>query len=216
MIRKRIFIATVLAMAVLSACQPDSRQSVQNPGDPASVQATARDASLAANVSDQRLLNAAAEPEQWLSVGGTYEERHYSSLTEINRDNVDQLGLAWYADYDTNLSQQGTPLYIDGVIYVSTAWSKVYAFDARNGTQLWQYDPKTPGEIAAKVCCGIVNRGIAAYEGRIYVGTLDGYLIALDAGTGEEVWRKLTVDQSKQYTVTSAPRVIKGQVLIGN
>ncbi len=102
------------------------------------------------------------------------------------------------------------------MVYVSTAWSKVYAFDARNGELLWQYDPQTSGEIARKVCCGIVNRGIAAYEGKIYLGTLDGFLVAIDAETGEEVWRKLTVNQDEQYTITSAPRIIKGQVLIGN
>jgi glucose dehydrogenase len=78
-----------------------------------------------ANVSDERLVQAAAEPSQWLTYGGTYEEQHYSKLSQITRDNVGQLGLAWFADFDTNLQQEGTPLFIDGVIYVSTAWSKV-------------------------------------------------------------------------------------------
>ena len=170
----------------------------------------------AANVSQQRLLDAENEPGQWMMVGGTYEERHYSPLDEINRDNVSELNLAWYADYDVNLSQQGTPLYIDGVIYVSTAWSMVNAFDARTGELLWHYDPQTNREIVTKVCCGIVNRGIAAYEGKIYLGTLDGYIVAINANTGVEEWRKLTVDPDAQYTITSAPRIIKGQVLIGN
>jgi PQQ-dependent dehydrogenase (methanol/ethanol family) len=221
MIRSRMFTATALALAVLTGCQPDAQESAQtatateeSAAAPAATAAAA--APTTANVTQERLLNAEAEPGQWLMVGGTYEETHYSPLDQINRDNIGQLGLGWYADYDTNLSQQGTPLYVDGVIYVSTAWSKVYAYDARTGQQLWQYDPKTPKEIAIKVCCGIVNRGIAAFEGKIYIGTLDGYLIAIDAATGQEAWRKLTVDQSLQYTVTSAPRVVKGQVLIGN
>ncbi|MES2624668.1 MAG: PQQ-dependent dehydrogenase, methanol/ethanol family [Pseudomonadota bacterium] len=219
MIRNHTFFATALALALLSGCQPaeqDTTQTTESAAPEAAAPAATTAAALAANVTTERLLNAADEPSQWLSVGGTYEERHYSPLAEIKRDNINELGLSWFADYDTNLSQQGTPLYIDGVIYVSTAWSKVYAFDARTGTQLWQYDPKTPKDIAVKVCCGIVNRGLAAYEGKIYIGTLDGYLIAINASTGAEEWRKLTVDQSKQYTVTSAPRVIKGQVLIGN
>ncbi len=210
----RFFTLGALALTLLTGCQPAQQESSQtdsNVNEPASAPTA-----TAANVTQERLLNAATEPSQWMSVGGTYEERHYSPLNQINRDTVSQLGLGWYADYDTNLSQQGTPLYIDGVIYVSTAWSKVYAYDARTGTQLWQFDPKTPGETAIKVCCGIVNRGIAAFEGNLFVGTLDGYLIAIDAKTGTEAWRKLTVDQSKLYTVTSAPRVIKGQVLIGN
>jgi quinohemoprotein ethanol dehydrogenase len=169
-----------------------------------------------ANVTAKRLLNAASEPSQWMTYGGTYEEQRYSGLSRINRDNVKQLGLAWFADYDTNLSQTGTPLYIDGVIYVSTAWSKVYAFDARSGKQLWQYNPKTPGEWIRNVCCGIVNRGIAAWNGKIYLGTLDGRLVAIDARTGTEAWSTQTVDKSKHYSITSAPRVAKGKVLIGN
>lgn len=210
--RTRIFAVTALAMAMLAGCQPAEEPAAS--ADTAA--ASAAESAPAANVTSDRLSNAASEPSQWMTVGGTYEERHYSPLNEINRDTIGRLGLSWFADYDTNLSQQGTPLYIDGVIYVSTAWSKVYAYDARTGAQLWQYDPKTPKEIAIKVCCGIVNRGIAAYEGKIYLGTLDGYLVAIDAKTGQEAWRKLTVDADKQYTVTSAPRVIKGQVVIGN
>ena len=122
----------------------------------------------AAQVTDERLLNAAAEPSQWMTYGGSYSEQRFSPLKQINTDNVKQLGLAWFADYDTNLHQHGSPLYIDGVIYVSTAWNKVYAFDAKTGKQLWQYNPKMPGEWIANVCCGIVNRGIAAYNGKIY------------------------------------------------
>jgi len=206
--------AAILSLAGCSGNEADTAAQAP-PSAAAQTEAPATPAAFA-QVTQQRLDNAPAEPSQWMMVGGTYEERHYSPLAEINRDNVGQLDLGWYADYDTNLSQQGTPLYVDGVLYVSTAWSTVYAYDARTGAELWHYDPQTPKEIAIKVCCGIVNRGIAAFEGKIYVGTLDGYLIALDAKTGEEAWRKLTVNPDEQYTVTSAPRVVKGQVLIGN
>ena len=174
--RNRFFVVTALALAVLAGCQPAEEPAATADAGAA---ATVADTAPAANVTSERLSNAASEPSQWMTVGGTYEERHYSPLNEVNRDTVSRLGLSWFADYDTNLSQQGTPLYIDGVIYVSTAWSKVYAYDARTGAQLWQYDPQTPKEIAIKVCCGIVNRGIAAYEGKIYLGTLDGYLVAI-------------------------------------
>ena len=131
-------------------------------------------ASRAANVTAKRLANAASEPSQWMTYGGNYEEQRFSGLKQIDKSNVKHLGLAWFADYDTNLQQAGTPLYIDGVIYVSTAWSKVYAYDAKTGKQLWQYNPKTPGEWIQNVCCGIVNRGIAAWNGKIYLGTLEG------------------------------------------
>jgi quinohemoprotein ethanol dehydrogenase len=172
-------------------------------------------ATAPAEVTAQRLLHAAAEPSQWMTYGGTYDEQRFSRLTQINRDNVKKLGLQWFADYDTNLSQTGTPLYIDGVIYVSTAWSKVYAFDARTGKTLWQYNPKTPGEWIRNVCCGIVNRGIAAWNGKIYIGTLDGRLVAIDAKTGMEAWSTLVIDKTKHYSITGAPRIVKGKVLTG-
>jgi alcohol dehydrogenase (cytochrome c)/quinohemoprotein ethanol dehydrogenase len=167
-------------------------------------------------VTDERLRNAASEPGQWLTYGGTQDEQRFSRLTAIDKDNVAQLGLAWFADYDTNLQQEGSPLYVDGVLYVSTAWSKVYALDAATGKQLWQYNPKVPGEWAVNVCCGLVNRGLAAYEGRIYVGTLDGRLVALDAATGKEAWSVNTIDKDWRYSITGAPRIVKSRVLIGN
>lgn len=169
----------------------------------------------AANVTAERLLKADSEPSQWMTYNGDYQEQRYSRLTQLTPANVKRLGLVWFADYDTNLQQAGSPLYIDGVIYVSTAWSKVYAFDARTGKTLWKYDPRTPGEWIRNVCCGIVNRGIAAWNGKIYIGTLDGRLVALDARNGTEVWSTLTIDRSKHYSITSAPRIAKGKVFIG-
>jgi len=173
-------------------------------------------AQQAAKVTDQRLRDAAREPGQWLTYGGTYAEQRFSTLKSISRENVSRLGLAWFADYDTNLQQEGSPLYVDGVLYISTAWSKVYAFDARTGRKLWQYNPKVPGQWAVNVCCGLVNRGIAAYDGKIYVGTLDGRLVAVDARTGKEVWSVNTIDKNWRYSITGAPRIVKGNVVIGN
>jgi quinohemoprotein ethanol dehydrogenase len=187
--RSRIFTLSMLALAMLTACTPDTQESAQTPATATEAAPATAAASDAAQVTDERLLNAENEPSQWMMTGGTYEETHFSALDEINRDNVDRLGLAWFADYDTNLSQQGTPLYIDGVIYVSTAWSTVYAYDVKTGQQLWHFDPKTPKEIAIKVCCGIVNRGIAAYEGKIYLGALDGNLAQANCRRGKAVHR---------------------------
>jgi quinohemoprotein ethanol dehydrogenase len=153
---------------------------------------------------------------QWTSVGRTADEQRFSPLTQINRDNVSRLGLAWFADFDTNRGQESTPLAIDGMLYVSTAWSKVKAYDARTGRLLWAYDPKVPGEFAGRGCCDVVNRGLAAWNGRIYVASYDGRLIALDAHTGAVAWEVLTLDHDKPVTITGAPRVIKGKVLIGN
>ncbi|MGB6450232.1 MAG: PQQ-dependent dehydrogenase, methanol/ethanol family [Steroidobacteraceae bacterium] len=170
----------------------------------------------AANVTASRLGHANSEPGDWMSVGRTYDEQRFSPLTQINRGNVSRLHLAWYADFDTNRGQEASPLAIDGVLYLSTAWSKVEAFDAKTGKRLWEYDPKVPGEFAGRGCCDVVNRGVAAWRGRIYVASYDGRLIALDAKTGAVVWQVLTVDHDKPYTSTGAPRIVKGRVLIGN
>ena len=151
----------------------------------------------------------------WLSYGRTYSEQRFSPLTKITASNAKQLGLAWYADLDTNRGQQATPLVVDGVMYVSTAWSMVKAYDAATGKPLWSYDPEVPRELGVKGCCDVVNRGVAAWKGKIYVGTFDGRLVALDARTGKPVWSVVTGDQSGPLTITQAPRVVKGRVIIG-
>jgi quinohemoprotein ethanol dehydrogenase len=167
-------------------------------------------------VDTARIAAAAAEPQNWLAHGGTYAEQRYSSLAQIDRSNVGRLSLAWYVDLDTTRGQEATPLVVDGTIYTTTAWSKVYAIDAATGRVKWQYDPQVPGDRAVFACCDAVNRGAAFYDGRVYVGTLDGRLIALDAATGRLEWSTLTVDLSRPYTITGAPRVARGKVFIGN
>ena len=163
-----------------------------------------------------RIGNAAREPQNWLTHGGTYDEQRYSRLAEVRVDNVKNLGLAWSHDLDTTRGQEGTPLVVDGVMYATTAWSKVVAVDAATGRSLWSFDPQVPGAVGINACCDVVNRGAAFYAGRVYVGTLDGRLIALDAKTGKQVWSVMTVDASKPYTITGAPRAAKGKVFIGN
>lgn len=163
-----------------------------------------------------RLMNADADSANWITHGRTYSEQRFSPLSQVNQETVGELGLAWYADMDTARGQEATPLVMDGKLYLTTAWSKVKAFDAATGEPLWEYDPQVPGETAVKACCDVVNRGLAAWNDKLYLGTLDGRLVALDRDTGEVAWEKVTVDQSKAYTVTGAPRIIDGKVLIGN
>lgn len=153
---------------------------------------------------------------EWLSYGRTYDEQRFSPLSDINRQNVKDLGLAWFSDLDTARGQESTPLVIDGKIYITTAWSKVRAYDAATGKELWAYDPEVPGESGVKGCCDVINRGLGAWGGKLYLGTFDGRLIALDRETGKPAWTKVTVDQSKPYTITGAPRVVDGKVIIGN
>ena len=169
-----------------------------------------------AQVDTARLLKADSEPGQWLAVGRTYDEQRFSPLTKIDTGNVSQLGLAWHYDLDTNRGQEASPIVIDGVLYVTSAWSKLFAFNARTGKLLWKHDPQVPGAIGIKGCCDVVNRGVAAWKGRIYLGAYDGRLIALDAKTGKVVWSVQTTDPSRAYTITGAPRIANGKVIIGN
>jgi quinohemoprotein ethanol dehydrogenase len=178
-------------------------------------------APAAANVTAARLLKADREHGQWLTYGGTYSEQRFSTEKQIDSGNVGTLGLKWFGDYETNQDQHGSPLYIDGVIYVSTSRNVVHAFDARTGAQLWKYNPVIHGE-RIRYNVGLVNRGIAAWNGKIIMGTLDARLVAIDARTGKEAWATDTVPESlglgemgKRYAITMAPRVAKGKVFIG-
>ena len=131
---------------------------------------------------------------EWLSYGRTYDEQRFSPLDRIDAGNVAQLGLAWAFDLDTaHRAQESTPLVIDGVMYVTSAWSKLFALDAKTGKQIWAFDPKVPGEAGVNACCDVVNRGVAAWNGKIYLGTLDGRLVAVDAATGKQAWEVMTV-----------------------
>ena len=168
-----------------------------------------------ANVDEARLLAADENPGQWMSTGRDYNEQRFSPLTKINDKNVKQLGLAWFGEFDTRRGQESTPLVIDGVLYVTTAWSKIYAYDAKSGKELWQFDPEVPGEWGVKTCCDVVNRGVAAWNGKVYLGTIDGRLIAVDAKSGEKVWSTQTTPRDEAYSITGAPRVAKGRVFIG-
>jgi quinohemoprotein ethanol dehydrogenase len=199
----------LLAAAVLAACGRS--------GEPTASGSAPATPAMPAAVDAARLAAAAAEPGQWLSTGRTYDEQRFSPLDEITADNVKDLGLAWYGDLAIGRAQESTPLYVDGVLYVTTAWSNVRAYDARSGRLLWDYAAKVPGEWGSRACCDVVNRGAAVWNGKVFVGTLDGRLVALDAATGVPQWEADTlVRRDVAYTITGAPRVVKGKVLIGN
>ena len=170
----------------------------------------------AAAVNTERLLGFEKEPGSWLLAGGDYREQRFSRLKQIDDTNVAGLGLAWYADIDTERGQESTPVVVDGVMYLTTAWSMVKAYDIKTGSLLWAYDPAIDRKKGNDACCDVVNRGVAAWNGKIYVGVLDGRLIALDGKTGKVVWEKQTTDTSLPYTITGVPRIVKGKVIIGN
>lgn len=168
-------------------------------------------------IDDARIKNADSEPGNWLAHGRTYEEQRFSPLTQINQESVERLGLAWFKDMHTNRALESTPIVVDGVMFFTGAWSRVYAIDAVSGEDIWSYDPKVPGEWGRRACCDVVNRGVAVYQGKVYVASLDGRLIALDATTGSKIWETDTlIDRERFYTITAAPRIANGKVFIGN
>lgn len=168
------------------------------------------------NVTHARLLAADEEPGQWLAHGRGYGEQRFSPLEQIHAGNVSRLGLAWHHDIPTRRGLEGTPIVVDGVIYAAGAWSIVYALDARSGKLLWTYDPQIPPEAASRQCCDMVDRGVAVYEGRVYSAAFDGRLIALDAADGSLVWEVDTLTGDWPYTITGAPRIADGKIIIGN
>jgi PQQ-dependent dehydrogenase (methanol/ethanol family) len=167
-------------------------------------------------IDDARLLAAGDDEANWLTHGRTYAEQRWSPLAQITEGNAASLGLAWSIDLGTNRGVEATPIAVDGVLFATGTWSVVYAIDARSGKLLWTHDPLVPRRYGRIACCDVVNRGVAVYKGKVYSGTLDGRLLALDAATGEKVWEVLTVDPERSYTITGAPRIVRGRVLIGN
>ena len=167
-------------------------------------------------VNDDRLINADKTAGDWLSYGKNYGEDRYSTLEQINKANIKDLGLAWSLVLGTDRGIETTPIVVDGIMYITGPWSKVFCVNAVTGQLIWTYDPHVPGRYGQKACCDVVNRGAALYEGKIFVGTIDGRLVALNAADGKEVWSVLTVDSRKPYSITGAPHVINGKVIIGN
>jgi quinohemoprotein ethanol dehydrogenase len=183
---------------------------------PRELSPTARIRKATRAIDDARLRGAADEPANWLSHGRTYSETRFSPLHQIRDANVGQLGLAWSFPTGLRRGHEATPLVVDGVMYLTGSWSVVFALDAATGHLIWKWDPRVDREVGRKTCCDVVNRGVALYRGRIYVGVLDGRLAALNAATGKLQWEVQTVDPSLPYTVTGAPRVVDGRVVIGN
>ena len=170
-------------------------------------------------IDDAALRNAGSKSNinEWLTYGLNQQEQRYSLLKQIDDTNVGRLGLEW--TYEIGMgggNQEATPLVSNGVLYSITNWSITFAVDARTGKEIWRYDPKVDRAIQPKVCCGIVNRGLGIYEGRILVPVLDGRLVALDINTGKESWSVQTTPLGEDYSVTMAPRIAKGKVIIGN
>ena len=141
-------------------------------------------AAQAAEVNEAAMRALESDGTEWLSYDRTWAQQRFSPLQQIDTESVDKLGLTWSIDLDNNRGLEATPLYHEGVLYTSLSWSRVMAVDAGTGQILWSYDPQVDKAKGRDACCDAVNRGVALWQGKVYVGTLDGRLIALDAKTG--------------------------------
>ena len=196
----KITVVLFFSLLLLSACADK-----QTP--PESVQATSA-------VTGDTIIQ--ASNSGWRSHGRTYAEQRHSPLNAVNTDTVENLGLAWSFDLGESRGIETTPIVHDGVLYATATWNKVYALDAKSGAVLWSFDPKIDKEQAGKGCCDVINRGVAIWGDAVFTGTMDGRLISLDAKTGAVNWDVNTIDKSKPYTISGAPRIIDGKVIIGN
>src|SRR3954454_15344005 len=205
----RIAGAAIAAGLALSLCGASAQTPAKGSPDHVKAVTSAVDgAAIRANT---------AMSNDWPTIGLDSAETRFSKLHDINADNVKKLGLVWSYPLESSRGVEATPLVVDGIMYVTASWSVVHAIDARTGKRLWSYDPKVDKEKGYKGCCDVVNRGVALWKGKVFVGVYDGRLVALDAVTGKVAWEKDTlIDKEHSYTITGAPRVFNGKVVIGN
>ena len=201
-------VAAGLALIGGAGCTPET-------ADP-SAAASDSTAPAPGGVDDAALVGAADNAGEWLTYGRDYAEQRFSPLDDIDRESIARLGVVWHYDTDSLRGLEATPLVADGVLYASTSWSNVFALDAVTGAELWRWDAGADRIRGARACCDVVNRGVALYEGKVFVGVIDGRLVALDARSGEPVWDVQTTPVDQPYTITGAPRVVDGKVIIGN
>ena len=167
------------------------------------------------SVTSDRLVHATEHPDDWLIYGGNYAATWFSPLAQIDTMNVSKLAPAWAFSMGVLGGQDGVPIVNNGIMYVTSAWSKLFALDARTGAILWMYEANLPENISAMLCCDVVNRGVAVLGDKVYWATLDAHLLALDARTGKVVWDVQVADWQAGYTLTAAPLIVKNKVLIG-
>ena len=205
-IRTALAIAGACALAVTADLA--TAQEVKQEARPA-----ARPGITPSNVTQDMLNRAANDGNNFLHTNGDYTQKRYHPAAQINASNVRRLRPAWIFQTDVKESMETSPIVVNGVMYVTTSFSQVYALNAQTGEQLWYY--KQPLGPITTYCCGPNNRGVAVYEDKVYLATLDAKLVALDAKTGNKLWQTDIADPELGYSETMAPTVVKGKVLIG-
>jgi alcohol dehydrogenase (cytochrome c) len=166
-------------------------------------------------VTEQMLLNAANDADNWIMAPRDYSSTRYSPLAKINTSNVRRLVPVWSFSFGVLDAQNTTPLVLDGVMYVTSSHGRIFAVDARTGTMKWQYTHALPEGIGKMLCCDLGNRGAALYGNKVFYTTPDAHVIALDRNTGKVVWDVTIGDWTKAYTMTVAPLIVKGKVVVG-
>jgi alcohol dehydrogenase (cytochrome c) len=164
-------------------------------------------------VTAERLLKGTSDPANWLQYGGNYEGWRFSPLTDVNRQNVKKLQVAWVFQTGVPGQLQASPVVADGVLYLTAADNHLFALDAVNGEPLWKYDHPLPNDL--RICCGAGNRGVAIADDKVYLATLDARLVALDRKSGAVVWNTQIDDHKVGYSATLAPLVVKDKVIVG-
>ncbi|MFC3052891.1 PQQ-dependent dehydrogenase, methanol/ethanol family [Kordiimonas pumila] len=172
--------------------------------------------------SEKSYLSPDQNSADWPLHDGPFNSTRYSRLDTLNTESITDLGLAWaFGDYlirgRVARGNETTPLVINDIMYISGPWSTVYALNAKTGSLIWDYDPNVDGNWMRNTCCDAVNRGVAFANGKVFIGTLDGYLDTLDAATGKLIRRTDTlIDRTRAYSITGAPRIAGNLVVIGN
>ena len=161
----------------------------------------------------ERIRHAEREPANWLTYSGSYNAQRYSALDQVNVQNVNKLRPLWVYQFDALDKAETTPVVVDGVMYVTESPSNVIALDTRTGRALWSFRRVVPKDV--RICCGLVNRGVAILDDLVFVGTVDAHLIALDAKTGSLRWDATVADYKTGHAITAAPLAIKDKVVVG-
>ncbi len=166
-------------------------------------------------VTDEMLLNTARDPNNWLMYGRDYSNTRFSPLAQVDAGNVKRLAAQWSFQFGVLDGQTTTPVVNNGVMYVTTSWNRLFALNAKTGEMLWRYDHQLPEDVGKYICCDAVNRGVAVYHDKVYMATLDAHVVALDAKTGKVAWDTTLEDYKAAYSMTVAPLVVKGRVVVG-
>lgn len=166
-------------------------------------------------VTDDMLLNADKDAQNWLLYGRDYQTTRYSPLAQVNQSNVKNLKAAWQLSFGVLDGQDSQAVAVNGTVYVTSSYNKVWSVDGATGKVNWKYERELPGDVFPKLCCDVVNRGVAVYKNKVYLATLDAHIVALDNATGKVVWDKKMGDYTYAETFTIMPMALRNKIIFG-